>query len=186
MDRRVTHTKAALTRALFSLLEEKEFNKITVTELTRRADMDRKTFYLHYQTVGEILEEFYQEELKRLEEAVERERIFGERLDVQGFFRVLTETMEGNVTLYRQLAKGPAYTAFERQLTQRLCQDIGELFRNRMALPDGERQLYSAFYAAAVMAVYRAWLKGELDMDEETLAQRVGQVVAGGLNSIQG
>ena len=57
-DRRVTRTKAALTAALFELLGEKDFSKISVTELTRRADVDRKTFYLHYQTVDEILEEF--------------------------------------------------------------------------------------------------------------------------------
>ena len=85
-DRRVTRTKAALTAALFELLGEKDFSKISVTELTRRADVDRKTFYLHYQTVDEILEEFYEDSLRALRESIDREGIFRtESVDMTAF-----------------------------------------------------------------------------------------------------
>lgn len=108
-DKRVARTKAALTRALFELLEEKEFSKLSITELTQRAGVDRKTFYLHYQSVDEILEEFYEEALRRLQEGLERERIFGERVDVPGFFRVLSSVMAEDMPLYRRLAAGSGY-----------------------------------------------------------------------------
>jgi hypothetical protein len=46
MDRRVKKTKAAVQEAYFSLVMEKDTPKITITELTKQADIDRKTFYL--------------------------------------------------------------------------------------------------------------------------------------------
>ncbi len=47
-DRRVRKTKKAIQDAYFRLLEKKRTEKITVAEITREADIDRKTFYLHY------------------------------------------------------------------------------------------------------------------------------------------
>ena len=47
-DRRVRKTKKAIQEAYFKLLEKKKTEKITVAEITREADIDRKTFYLHY------------------------------------------------------------------------------------------------------------------------------------------
>ena len=45
-DRRVRKTKKSLRDSLFVLLQEKNISQITVTELTRLADVNRSTFYL--------------------------------------------------------------------------------------------------------------------------------------------
>ena len=46
-DRRSIKTKRAIKEAFLKLLHEKEINKITVSDLSRRADLGRGTFYLH-------------------------------------------------------------------------------------------------------------------------------------------
>ncbi|CQR25263.1 TetR-like transcriptional regulator [Streptococcus varani] len=45
---RKTDTKAAIKEALVSLLEEKNFEEISVSHITRLAGINRGTFYLHY------------------------------------------------------------------------------------------------------------------------------------------
>lgn len=54
MDRRARKTRAALTAALLTLLKEKPVRTITVTELTELADVNRATFYVHYQDVYDL------------------------------------------------------------------------------------------------------------------------------------
>lgn len=49
LDRRTRRTREALIGALLDLLREKPLNAITVTELTEAADVNRATFYTHYQ-----------------------------------------------------------------------------------------------------------------------------------------
>ena len=58
MDRRVQKTRAAIQRAYIELLMEKKSMKMTITELARRANIDRKTFYLHYDTTDDVLRDY--------------------------------------------------------------------------------------------------------------------------------
>lgn len=46
------------------LYEKKNINKITVTELVQRADINRSTFYSHYDDVRHVAEDIKAETLK--------------------------------------------------------------------------------------------------------------------------
>lgn len=60
-DRRITRSKKALRDALISLMEEKGFESLTVGDLCIRADLNRGTFYNHYQGKDELLASFENE-----------------------------------------------------------------------------------------------------------------------------
>ena len=51
------NTAVKMNMALISLLEKKEFSYITVSEICRAAGVNRSTFYLHYETIGDLLAE---------------------------------------------------------------------------------------------------------------------------------
>lgn len=53
-DRRVLKTENAIREAFLSLLKEKDLNQITVSEISKRADLGRGTFYLHYRDVYDL------------------------------------------------------------------------------------------------------------------------------------
>lgn len=57
-QQQLAFSKNCLFDALLKLLQEKEFEKITVTELTRVADVSRATFYRYYTDVGDVLRDF--------------------------------------------------------------------------------------------------------------------------------
>lgn len=180
-DRRVVRTKAALTRALFELLGEKEFSRISITELAHRADVDRKTFYLHYHSVEEILKEFYEDALAQFQQGLERENIFGQQVDIPGFFRVLGGVMAENMPLYRRLAKGTGYTYFIEQLRAVLRNAVENALAAQGNTDQTHIRLCGEFFAAGAMRVYLAWLKGELELTEEEFAEWVGRMVSRGL-----
>ena len=54
-DRRVKRTKKILKECLFSLLEEKNIDEITVKELTEAADVNRSTFYFYYKDINDMM-----------------------------------------------------------------------------------------------------------------------------------
>lgn len=57
MDRRALRTRKNITDAFVQLLEEKRFDKITVAEIAEMADINRRTFYLHYVDIFALLDE---------------------------------------------------------------------------------------------------------------------------------
>lgn len=66
-DRRIRKTKKALKIALAELLTQKELRKITVQELSDKADVHRATFYSHYHDVYALYSEYENEVLADLD-----------------------------------------------------------------------------------------------------------------------
>ncbi len=54
-DRRTKYTKMVLSQSLLELMQEKEIAKITVTEICRKADINRNTFYKYYYGPEDLL-----------------------------------------------------------------------------------------------------------------------------------
>jgi AcrR family transcriptional regulator len=51
------NTASLMDEALLLLLEEKEYDRITVKEVCKKAGVNRTTFYLHYEGMNDLLEE---------------------------------------------------------------------------------------------------------------------------------
>lgn len=51
------NTSRLMNQALLKLLEEKEFEYITIKELCQKAGVNRSTFYLHYENMNDLLVE---------------------------------------------------------------------------------------------------------------------------------
>lgn len=51
------NTACLMDEALIQLINEKDYDYITITEICKRAGVNRSTFYLHYETVDAFLKE---------------------------------------------------------------------------------------------------------------------------------
>ena len=70
-DRRVKRTKKLLRDSLFSLLQKKSINDITVTELTDVADINRATFYFYYTDIFDMLNQIQDEAYELFEDVLQ-------------------------------------------------------------------------------------------------------------------
>ncbi len=62
-DRRARYTLGVIREAFFALLREKGFDKLTVTDICKLADINRGTFYLHYEDKYALLNALIDEAL---------------------------------------------------------------------------------------------------------------------------
>lgn len=69
-DRRIVRTKKVIREALTDLIEEKGFELITVRDLTEKADINRGTFYLHYQDKYDLLKKSEDELIEGLKDFI--------------------------------------------------------------------------------------------------------------------
>lgn len=70
MDIRIKRTKKMLSDALLELLKTKPIEKITPTELCKTATINRNTFYAHYKSTSEVLDEIENELLDTVDESI--------------------------------------------------------------------------------------------------------------------
>ena len=60
-DLRVRRTLKAIRSAFYELVLTKNYSDISITELTDLAEINRKTFYLHYSSLEDLVKEVEQE-----------------------------------------------------------------------------------------------------------------------------
>lgn len=56
-DRRIVRSKEALKQSLLSLLSQKSFSSISITEIVESANYNRGTFYTHYDNKEALLDD---------------------------------------------------------------------------------------------------------------------------------
>lgn len=69
---RNTQTRAKIKRALTELMREKGFDSLTVSDITRRAGINRGTFYLHYVDKFDALDQLEEQLIESLRAALVR------------------------------------------------------------------------------------------------------------------
>ena len=57
LDRRVRYTKQVIKDSFLELLENNNYEDITVKAVCQKADINRATFYSHYETLSALMEE---------------------------------------------------------------------------------------------------------------------------------
>ena len=57
MDRRVEKTKSAIKHEVINSLNTNEIEKITVKSICDKININRSTFYLHYSTINDVIDE---------------------------------------------------------------------------------------------------------------------------------
>jgi AcrR family transcriptional regulator len=69
VDRRIARSRRRLKEALLALIDERGYDRITVGDITRRADVGRSTFYVHFTSKDELLFDGFEAALIALSDA---------------------------------------------------------------------------------------------------------------------
>ena len=64
-DLRVIKSKIAIRKAFLDLLREKDYHSITVSDIAKKAMINRKTFYFHYETKDDLYDEILNDTLDK-------------------------------------------------------------------------------------------------------------------------
>ena len=105
-DRRVQRTQQLLRTALFALIQEKGFEKLSVQEIIDRANVGRATFYAHFDNKEDLLLSGFDAFRESLRQRQREARSSPTTLDEQAF--AFSRDMIAHVDEYRHLFKAMA------------------------------------------------------------------------------
>lgn len=80
-DLRVLKTKQNIHLSLTNLLKKKPLTQIKITELCKQANINRGTFYFHYQEIGDVFKELFEEIMKDLRKSYNEPYRYKEYID---------------------------------------------------------------------------------------------------------
>ena len=191
-DRRVSRTRHALREALLSLMEEQDYNAITVEEITARADLGRTTFYLHYRDKEDLLLEELADLVHELTEQIARISIsqWQEQKLPQAPILMIFQHVAANEKMYRLILDGEGML----QVTERLC-SIFEEAVIRLSQTEGDVQelllnskvsmnFLASYFAGALLTTTGWWLKQGASYQPDEIAALFQQVLFPGMKKV--
>lgn len=114
-DLRYVKTKEGIHKAFRELLQEMEYGKITVKLLAERARINRKTFYVHYDTMEELLNELSNEIVKSCVEQIQQYYIPSDlRQIIDTVFRYWQSLTSEDVKIFRTASASPQCLVFSQ------------------------------------------------------------------------
>ena len=174
------NTALRMDEALIALLEKKDLEYITVKEICHQAGVNRSTFYLHYESIAELLDEtmeminqrflsyFPQEEAAVLGDMEHRE--LNDLVFVtQEYLLPYLRFIQDNKKVYRAAFRNPSSMQANARygvLKQRILDPILERFE----IPAARRPYYIAYYVEGIAAIVKEWLRHDCGDSVEMIA----------------
>lgn len=180
MDPRVKRSRLFLRNALISLIAEKGYEEITVQEITKKADLNRATFYLHFQDKNDLLEQSIQEMLDELVHTLTTRREIARTENDKNkftFLFLLFEHISIHAEFYRVMLGKRGLPGF----TARLKEVLQDTFYNSLlrAQPDDQkllipREILNHYITSAHIGVILHWLENDMPYSPRYMASKLG------------
>lgn len=194
-DKRAARTEKAIREAYFRLLGDIDYDKISVSALSREAGIDRKTFYLHYKSIDALVEELLRERTRLIVRAlVDRmyEREGGGEpapLDIGRLYAAIWGVRDQSKSRMRsQMRHMPLDMVLDRMpdlLAEAFVEDGRLTSEIPSDVPSYCEQLCASFVGAGMIALFRRWLFS--DQEEASLeeaAELAEMLVFDGLHGV--
>lgn len=178
--RSAVRSRRLINHAFLELLQEKPFEKITVTDIVNRADINRSTFYAHYPDVRGLVEALMDQAVNQsvaLVADLSFQDIFS---DPKPFLSGLSNIGMDNLELYRLLGG----TDFALKQVEKLKIILMEKAISAVDIPENIRQsnmfrIQISFFIGGILNTYQQWLQGTLGCStEEIMDQIAGLIVS--------
>ena len=182
-DLRVARTRKAIRTAFEEMAPRLGLGKITVKALAEQAGINRKTFYLHYETLDALYDEVMTEIMDDYFENYETTPEIPEDLD--GHARRFFLFLAGQSKVVEELVCQPSYYDFgERVYREQMARYQARGADPFVWLGDGKYELTLSFIRNTALDFYRQWVRDGKVVPPEEAAALLSELTCHGVEQL--
>ena len=163
------NTAVRFDKALLSLLEKKPFEYITISEICEKAEINRSTFYLHYENTSDLLKEtttyvidkftsYFPVDAKSITTKFANCDLQDLKFVKEKYLHPYLSFIKDNQRVFSAVLSQP--TTFDsKAIFRRLFDNIFKPILDRFHYPSDEQNYVMMFYLNGITAIITEWLK---------------------------
>lgn len=179
-ETKFANTAKRIQKALLDLLETKDFSNISISEICEKANINRSTFYSHYENTYDLLNETREIILKNFNDRfIADENIILEPNKENNYFLVprylipFLEYIKENKSIFKiymnNLGVFHAYSTYEKQL-----EDFFIPICNRFGIQDKKTINYLCqFFFGGILFIVKDWINDDCNDDIQYLCNLI-------------
>lgn len=165
------NTACLMDEALIQLINEKDYDYITIKEICKRAGVNRSTFYLHYETIDDLLDEatnhffdnFYEQmhnagkTKKNVKDSIVNNDKDSLMLVNDDYLRPYLTFIKENKKIYQASYKSPMISSSKRQyemMYNEYFKPIMDIFK----IPLLRQKFIFNYYFQGLLAIIKCWV----------------------------
>lgn len=180
-DRRVIKTKHAIFKAFVELLNEKDINQITITDIAKKANINRKTFYNYYSDAYEVMEEIENLTVEAFINNMGTVEFTNMADFLTEIFIKFTETVNNDLQFFNLLFKTNNRSFLIVKIVEALKKYVQKRIEESNELDMRRFEVVSNFYLSGVLSVYMNWFMNNYDQSIEEISALLTELVLHGI-----
>ena len=176
-NRSVRNTKKRLYESLMKLVGKKPLNQVTVKEITEDADVNRSTFYIHYQDVSSMVVEMEDKFLQDFSVA-----LTALEQKSHDFIAILVRCLENHRDLCKLLLGSNGDMAFVEKMKAIVAEKCSKIWKDAVPeLTDVEASAMDTFLIGGVMSTLQTWILSERRVPAKEITDILNRLIFDGI-----
>ena len=168
--RSAVRSRKLINEALADLLTEKPLDKITVTDVVNRADINRGTFYAHYKDIPDVVDHLIQQTFAAIRDALMTQTHTPADIGAT-LLSTIQGILEEDLPFYQKILNSNAASILHEQLVSVVLDFMLEHKDRFYPGSQEEYQIAIRFCAGGLSNLYRDWFSGKLSCSLSELTQ---------------
>lgn len=181
-DLRVVKTEKAIKDTFKEMVMEMDASKITVKDLTERAQIHRKTFYLHYTSIEALYEDILKEMADQYFEEMDKIAPDAPFTEVN---RVFFTFVAGLDPYFEKLLCDPGYRDYADKFFMMMLQHNRTRYNPYADYTKEQQNIINIFLCLTSANLYRQWVKDKKKMPLDELINFSNQLFMHGISSVR-
>ena len=175
--RSAIRSRRMIQQAFADMLQIKAVDKITVTDVVKKADINRGTFYAHYAGIPELIRGILEEHMQVIKDMVLESMTEENRINPRLIFGHVNDMLSENLDFYRKALTSGIGEAIMEQLRQLLQEFLLE-YEDKISDMDHDYYIFMlSFGTGGAIALYRDWFHGKLPLSLEAVSDMAADVL---------
>lgn len=160
MDRRIRKTRQAIELALLELLGSKKIDEISISKLAQTADVNRKTFYNHFSSVAEVLDNVEENFFHYIFSLLPEEITINNTVEIYHLLLSIIKATAPLKELLKNIFSNDHSTAFEENFSEQLLPYIRKCMTTYQ-VDDAVIPYLSKYVVHGVTAMYLQFIRDD-------------------------
>ncbi len=175
------YSKLLLREEFVKLLNEKPFNKITITELVKNCELNRNTFYYYYTDLYGVLTEVFEDELGKITSGYYDGTTWNDTLlELTRFAR---ENRKAVFHVYHSMQR-EELERFLYTFTERILRKYIDDECSGMDIDDFDEALIVKFFQMALTGMLIEWISNGMKQDIDFVIERMSLILEGNIKHL--
>ena len=180
-DLRIQRTREAIRTTFEDMICEMDYEQISIKELAQRARINRKTFYLHYNTLDDLLREIQNEMAQNF---IKRTQGLERPRDMDKITREFFLCSEELGKLGERITCSGNYKYISRKITNDIMNQTWKTDSRSSSVNPYIQNVVMTYVAQSTLEIYKQWIADGKKIPIEDIINIATQLICNGVNGL--